>query len=125
MKPKPSVVQLLRLPGVAKMEAVNTGAAGRDVVADQAGWVLAQRIGQDGVRARELHVSGAGAGALSGQTWPSERDGRRARELHASGAGAASGCPGTSCPVKKTMKLPVYIIARYTGKMKTIYQISN
>jgi len=61
MKPKPSVVHLLPLPNVAKMEAVDTGAAGRDAAADRvgwgAGWAMARRIGRDGVRARELHTA--------------------------------------------------------------------
>jgi len=121
------------------MEVVDTGAAGRDAAADRvgwgAGWAMARRIGRDGVRARELHTACVGPrrggpvrmDVAFGEGWA--RGEGAACIGHGRGSCidgcCASGHPGTSCPVKKTMKQPVYIIAHYKRKMKTIYQISN
>ena len=88
-KPKSLVVQLLRLPSVAKIGAADTERWGRDATADRAGWGVAWM----GAGVREVRAPGAGtgAGAPSGQMPPSGWDGRGARELRVSGAGAASG----------------------------------
>jgi len=83
MKPKPSVVQLLRLPGVAKMKAANTVAAGTGWrggfagmgsgmgVTHQVGWGARWDAGEGaasvGAQVRELR---------DGRTLPTERDGR-------------------------------------------------
>jgi hypothetical protein len=64
-KPKPSVVQLLQLPVVAKMQAVDMRVAGTGChdrsAGCGAGWARTQCIGQDGTRASMLRASDAGA----------------------------------------------------------------